>query len=159
MGALLACFVVGLRVAVGVVFFLAAVSKTSRWGRADFRIAVQAFVPGVGGRSVGVLAVLAIIVEWAVVVLLAVPVRGVGVAGFGLAGVALSVFTVVLVLALRRGMSASCRCFGSSVRPVSGVQLVRNLMLMALTVLGLAACLAVDGGGAGAAVLWVSAGA
>ncbi|MGW7440878.1 hypothetical protein, partial [Streptomyces sp. NPDC054849] len=32
-------------------------------------------------------------------------------------------------------------------------------MLMALTVLGLAACLAVDGGGAGAAVLWVSAGA
>ncbi|MER5418140.1 MauE/DoxX family redox-associated membrane protein [Streptomyces virginiae] len=151
--------VVGLRVAVGVVFFLAAASKSSRRGRADFRIAVGAFVPGAGGRWAGVLVVVTVAAEWAVVVLLAVPVRGASVAGFGLAGAALAVFTVVLVWGLRRGVSAPCRCFGSSARPVSGVQVVRNVLLLTLAVLGLYVCVTAGGGRVPVAGLWVSAGA
>lgn len=53
--------------------------------------------------------------------------------------VVLAAFTVVIVRAIRQGLVTPCSCFGAvSARPVSKLDLVRNLMLAALAVGGAA---------------------
>lgn len=48
-------------------------------------------------------------------------------------------FTVVLLRQLRSGAPASCACFGStSARPVTGRDLVRNLVLISLSLVAVA---------------------
>lgn len=57
--------------------------------------------------------------------------------GFALAALLLGGFTVAIVLVLRRGVQASCRCFGASAgRPFGREHVVRNLVLLAFAVLG-----------------------
>jgi hypothetical protein len=47
-------------------------------------------------------------------------------------------FTLVLVLALLRGVEAPCACFGSmSSRPVTWWSVARNVLLMALAAVSL----------------------
>jgi hypothetical protein len=72
--------------------------------------------------------------EAGVVVLLALP--WAVWSGFVLAGVMLAAFTVGISLALRRGRTAVCRCFGASTTPLGMTQVVRNLLLLAVCVTG-----------------------
>ncbi|GLW68583.1 hypothetical protein Kpho02_08820 [Kitasatospora phosalacinea] len=65
---------------------------------------------------------------------------------FGAAAVTLVAFTAALVAVLRRGIDASCSCFGISAAPVGPAQVVRNCVLLAFSSTGLATALAADGG-------------
>ncbi|GAA0952983.1 MauE/DoxX family redox-associated membrane protein [Nonomuraea longicatena] len=75
--------------------------------------------------------------EVVVVVALAVPYT----VAVGLAGAAalLLALTTGIVVALRRGQSAPCRCFGASAAPLGRTHVVRNLVLAGLAGAGLAA--------------------
>lgn len=75
--------------------------------------------------------------EAAAVVLLVLP--GTAWMGFVLAGLLAVAFAAAVVAALRRGDRAPCNCFGVSARPVGGVHLVRNAVLVVVAGLGLAA--------------------
>lgn len=57
--------------------------------------------------------------------------------GFAVATVLLLAFTGAIVLALRRGERAPCRCFGSAAQPLGRAQVVRNGVLLTVAVLGL----------------------
>jgi hypothetical protein len=68
-----------------------------------------------------------VVAEAATVVLLVVP--GVETAGLALAGALLCGFAVVLVVALRRGATEPCRCFGVSEEPIAPQHVARNVLL------------------------------
>jgi hypothetical protein len=70
-----------------------------------------------------------VVTEAAAVALLVVP--RLATAGLVLAFVLLLVFTSVVVMALSRGIQASCGCFGASAQPYNAGHLVRNLLLLA----------------------------
>ncbi|MFI5783724.1 MauE/DoxX family redox-associated membrane protein [Nocardia sp. NPDC051570] len=127
---------VAARAAIGVVFALAAISKTSHPARTEFRTAVTGLVPRARGTSAALLAAAVIATEWVIVVLLALPNRVTTVAGFGLAAITLAAFTTAIAAAIRRGTTTPCRCFGTSTRPVSRIQLARNIILLAVTATG-----------------------
>ncbi|MER7504576.1 MauE/DoxX family redox-associated membrane protein [Nonomuraea pusilla] len=57
-------------------------------------------------------------------------------AGFGLAAAMPAAFATAILLALRRGSAATCRCFGVTAAPLSRAQIVRNLLLIAVAVTG-----------------------
>lgn len=118
--------------------FLAALAGKVR-GRAAYR-GFEASLRALGvlpRRLAGVAAAVVTAVEAAIVVLLAVP--GTVAAGFLLAAVLLTAFTTGIVLALRRGTTAPCACFGASVTPLGRVHVVRNLLLLAVAGAGPAA--------------------
>lgn len=120
------------------VFAVSAVSKVrDRKSLLAFRKATAALLPRAAARAAGPAAVTVVVVEVAVVVALAVPgaVRVGLLASVGL----LAVFTVAIAAALRRGTTASCRCFGASATPLGARHLVRNGVLIALTGLPLLA--------------------
>lgn len=66
-------------------------------------------------------------------------------AGFVLGAVLLLLFTVVLVMALRRDARVSCNCFGVSERPISWYDVGRNAVLVACCVAGLVSYPIADG--------------
>nr|WP_087887329.1 MauE/DoxX family redox-associated membrane protein [Streptomyces alboflavus] len=74
--------------------------------------------------------------EAAVCVLLAAPARGATTAGLLVAAALLAAFTVGIAAALRRGVTAPCRCFGASSTPLGTLHLVRNTVLCALALAG-----------------------
>lgn len=101
---------------------------------ADFSQSVEAF--RVLPRSwSGMVARATVAGEAGVVLLLALP--WAVPAGFALAAGLLGAFTVAIVLALRGGRTAPCRCFGASAAPLSGSHVVRNLSLLAVSLTGL----------------------
>ncbi|GAA1739505.1 MauE/DoxX family redox-associated membrane protein [Luedemannella helvata] len=129
------------RVAIGFTFLASAVSKLhSRSARAEFATAtatmLAAVLPGrpAPARSTVVAGVVAV-AELAVVPLVAVP--DLARAGLALAGLLLVAFTVTIAAVLRRGTRTSCRCFGGSSTPLSGVHLVRNAVLLAVAAVGI----------------------
>ncbi|GLH98471.1 MauE/DoxX family redox-associated membrane protein [Phytohabitans aurantiacus] len=75
-------------------------------------------------------------IELAVVLLLTMPATTP--IGFAVAAALLLGFTGTIVLALRRGERAPCRCFGSTTQPLGYPQVARNLVLLAAAALGLA---------------------
>jgi hypothetical protein len=79
--------------------------------------------------------------EALVALLVLIPTRGTGAAGCALAAVVLAVFTAAVVRSLRRGNRAPCRCFGASSQPLGPRHVVRNVGLVAVALLGLAATL------------------
>jgi hypothetical protein len=85
--------------------------------------------------------------EAAVVVLLALPFTVP--LGLGLAVGLLAAFTTGIVLALRRGQRAPCRCFGASTTRLGPAHVVRTLVLVTVAGTGLLTDL-VAVGGAGA---------
>jgi len=58
--------------------------------------------------------------------------------GFAVAAALLLCFCGAILLALRRGERAPCRCFGSAEQPLGYPQVARNLVLLAAAALGLA---------------------
>nr|BFE60911.1 methylamine utilization protein MauE [Dactylosporangium thailandense] len=77
--------------------------------------------------------------EVAVVALLLVPARWAAVAGFVIAAGLLAVFAGAIALSLRTGSRAPCRCFGASTTPLGRGHIVRNAVLVAIALAGLAA--------------------
>jgi len=116
----------------GVVLVLAAGSKAH--GRKPFRDFIQTLERfGFPKAWVGApLAATMILAETASVLLLLV-VPG---AGYALALVLFSGFTLGIARVLRRGEKVRCRCFGASETPMGVAHLVRNGLLIAVTLLG-----------------------
>jgi hypothetical protein len=132
--------VIGARVLLLGVFVVALAGKLRRRAAFDeFRrsIAELRVLP----RNWSLAAALAVTAaEAAIIVLLGLPYTVLP--GFGLAAVLLVVFTTGIVLALRRGQRAPCRCFGASAAPLGPAHVVRNLILTAAGVTGLIAAFA-----------------
>ncbi|HEX4815154.1 MAG TPA: MauE/DoxX family redox-associated membrane protein [Nonomuraea sp.] len=123
----------GCRVLLAVVFFAAAVSKArGRRERAEFRASLGAF--GVRPRWRSGVAAVVITCELATAVLLAADVTAL--AGLAVGATLLLVFTMAITSALRRGASATCRCFGASTQPLGRRHLVRNALLLAFAAVG-----------------------
>lgn len=118
---------VGCRAVLGLVFLAALAGKATGW-RA-FVSSVPGLAPGLPAAPVAV-AVLA--GESAAVALLALGER----AGFVLAAVMPAAFATAILLALRRGSTATCRCFGVTAAPLGRAQIVRNLLLIAVAIIG-----------------------
>lgn len=122
----------GCRCVLLLVFAVSLVSKVrSRQSFLAFRAATTALLPrsAVVRTAAGPVAVAVVGAEAAVVVGLAVP--GVVWAGVSLSAGLLASFTAAIAAALRRGTSASCRCFGGSTR-LGARHLVRNGVLLVL---------------------------
>ncbi|WP_018352560.1 MauE/DoxX family redox-associated membrane protein [Longispora albida] len=125
---------VGLRVVVAVVFCVSAASKLRGVSAfREFRAAVAQLAPPLKGvRGPVAVVVIAAEVVAAVLMLLA------PLAGFVLAFVLLAAFTAGLAGVLRRGVSASCRCFGGGAAPVRGRHVWRNAVLLVVAGAGVA---------------------
>ena len=127
--------VVACRAMLFAVFAAALVGKVrSRRAYADFGRSVAAFgvlPPAWSGAA----ARATVAGEAGVLLLLALP--WTVPAGFALAAGLLCAFTVSVVLALRGGRTAPCRCFGASAAPLGATHLVRNLSLLTLCLTGL----------------------
>ncbi|MFG1882947.1 MauE/DoxX family redox-associated membrane protein [Micromonospora sp. NPDC049102] len=122
------------RLLLALVFVVAVIGKLrSRTVFAEFVGSVRQF--GVPARWAPSTAHVAVAVEAAVVILLAVP-RTVP-AGLLLAAGLLGVLTAAIVGALRRGARPACRCFGAGDAPVGGRHVARNLALATVALLGL----------------------
>lgn len=124
----------GCRLLLAVVFALAALGKAR--GRKAFEDFIQTlgnfgFPPSWAGAP---LAATLILAEAASALLLLVGMA----AGYALALALLGGFTLGIAWVLRRGAQVACRCFGASNTPVSAAHLVRNGLLLAITVLGAA---------------------
>ncbi|TDD11934.1 methylamine utilization protein MauE [Nonomuraea deserti] len=90
------------------------------------------------GRAVVPAAAVAVIAaEAAVIVLVLLPPGGAATAGFALAAVLLSCFTLAVGAVARRAAPVPCRCFGASETPVGVPHVVRNLILVTASLLGL----------------------
>lgn len=135
------------RVLIGVVFLVSAASKLRN------RSAFDAFAAGlratrlVSGRTARWIGSLTVAAEAGVVLLLAVPLTTLG--GYLLAAALLVVFIGGIALTMRRGVVATCPCFGASTTRLGGRHLARNAVLLAVAVAGLAAGLAAGGSGSG----------
>jgi hypothetical protein len=129
------------RCVIGGVFLFAVLSKVrQRSAREAFLVAVSAFAPKLPSAPVGVAVAAA---EFVIVLLVALPATAF--AGLVFATGVLAVFSAVLWWALRRGVSATCQCFGVSEAPISRVQLVRNAALIGVALAGAVAQLAAPG--------------
>lgn len=133
--ALLAC-----RVTIAVVFGVSGIAKCV--DVAAFRNAVTDFgvpAPAARGTALGVIAA-----ELAVSVSMLMGAAWADV-GFASAIVLLIVFSFVIVKALRADDELSCHCFGRRTEPLEQSHLYRNVALLACSMLGLAAGLALGG--------------
>ncbi|MGW2699576.1 MauE/DoxX family redox-associated membrane protein [Streptomyces sp. NPDC001340] len=127
----------GCRALLLVVFLVAVTGKIrGRAAFADFSSSVVA-LRLLSRRRSKAAAVMTVGAELAAVLLLAVPATAV--AGFGVAIGLLLAFVTGIVVALRGGRTAPCRCFGASATPLGPVHVVRNLVLTAVGTAGLTA--------------------
>jgi uncharacterized membrane protein YphA (DoxX/SURF4 family) len=124
------------RVLLGVVF-LVSVSTKLRRRRAfmEFADSVRALrlVPG---GLVNPVAGIVVAGEVLIIALLATPVPALAELGFAVAAAMLALFTVAIVVNVRRQTNATCRCFGVSNTPLGGVHVVRNVGLFLVALLG-----------------------
>jgi hypothetical protein len=132
------------RCLIGVVFLFSAWSKrpgSGRFTQFSDSLAAMRLLPA---RFVVPVATVVVCAETAVVLLLMPqPLRPLAVAGFALAIVLLLGFAVSIGLVLRRGVQASCRCFGGSgAAPFRRHHIIRNLVLVVAAGAGLVAALA-----------------
>ncbi|MFJ6724894.1 MauE/DoxX family redox-associated membrane protein [Streptomyces sp. NPDC091281] len=97
-----------------------------------FRGHVAATVPRLGGLPSDVLAAAVVLIELGIVASLVL--RPLERAGLTVALLLLTAFTAYLLRLLRTRPDASCGCAGTSRTPVSGAHLLRNALLLVLTV-------------------------
>jgi hypothetical protein len=150
---------IGCRVLIGVVFAVALAGKLrGAIAFADFVGSVRRMgvLPPVLARPAAVAVVTA---ELAIVLALAVPVREPGLLGFGLATSLLAVLIAGIAISLRGGNREPCRCFGRSEAPLGARHISRNVLLVAVALLGLLASLSGMPTDAGAAAVVAVGGA
>jgi hypothetical protein len=116
-------------------------ARLSQWRLSGWLLSARA-----GRRLYRALAVLVAGLETALVVLLALPSSTAVTCGFALALGLDGAFAWAVLGALRRGERAPCHCFGVSEQPLGARQLVRDLVLVGLSALGLLAQLSPGGG-------------
>jgi hypothetical protein len=145
---------VALRTVLTVVFGLALVSKVrSRAAFAEFAGSLGD-IGWLRGRLQAVASAAIAVAEAAVVTLLLVPAAVSW--GFGASTLLLAAFTLTTASAVARGDRVRCRCFGAGHGQIGPAQLVRNVVLIALSAAGLALAPASHRGpGAAALVLAV----
>lgn len=120
----------------GLVFLVSAVSKVRDLeGFAASLPGLAPFLKRARTGSARRLALVVIALEFLTPVLLAIP-RSRPYA-FGLAGCLLTAFTIAIAVAVRRGHTAPCRCFGASDARLGPRHLVRNTVLLATAIAGL----------------------
>lgn len=129
------------RLLVGTVFVVAVAGKVN--GRSAYRAYVLSLqqMKVLPSHRVAAVAGGSLAVEGAIVVLLAVPLRCIAAVGFVLAAGLLAVFASAISVSLRRGNRAPCRCFGASTTSLGRGHIVRNLVLVAVSVAGLVTAL------------------
>jgi hypothetical protein len=144
----------------GVVFTVAAIGKLrSRRAFADFVASLQQMrlVEQRWSRPVAYAIAAA---EGAVVVLLVAGLTAVAPAllavGFGGATALFAALTTGVGLAVRRGVTAPCRCFGVTTTPLGPFHVARNAVLTLVAAIGLAAVVAARDAAPGAAELAVT---
>jgi hypothetical protein len=141
-GAALAYLTFGCRTLTCLVFLVAVVAKARDF--AGFEKSMRGLVP-LSGAVARPAAALVLVIEGLTALMLVIP-RTV-VAGFTV-GLALDLaFTAALALALRRGATASCHCFGVTERPLRARHVVRDVVLAAVAAAGLVGAVAADGPG------------
>ncbi|GAA2884676.1 methylamine utilization protein MauE [Streptosporangium fragile] len=118
--------VIGCRALVGIVFLVSAATKIRPLASGEFAASVRRLT-GLRGARARPVALGVVLLEGAVPVLLVV--RGLAVPGFVLAGALLAAFSTAILVALRRGVRAPCRCFGAAEIPLGPRHLVRNALL------------------------------
>ncbi len=131
------------RMLIGTVFAVSAISKVA--GQAAWR-AFRSWLSRVPLPLTGTMTVPVALAaaEVAVVPLVAVPATAT--AGMAAAAALCLTLTFGLAVAVHRGHSEPCRCFGASSQPLGGGQVWRNAVLSAIAAMG--AVLGVAGGGA-----------
>lgn len=126
----------GCRTLIGLVFLVAAGTKFRDFG--GFTESVRRLAP-ILSRYVKPMARLVIGFETGIVALLVTPWTDGWCAGLAVALGLDALFTIAIVLALRRGDTEPCHCFGSSTsRPLSAVDVVRDIALAVVASAGLA---------------------
>lgn len=126
--------VLGCRALLVGVFLISLLSKVrGKRAYADFRRSVVGWRV-LSRRRSALAAAIAVAGETATVVLLALPwTRWVGfVSGAGL----LAAFTAGIVVVLRRGQLATCRCFGTSSTALNPTHVIRNVGLLVVCAVG-----------------------
>ncbi|GAA4954857.1 MauE/DoxX family redox-associated membrane protein [Actinoplanes utahensis] len=118
-----------------VTFVVAAGGKLRPAGFREFRLSLSRGLP-VPETLAGPLAVTVVGAEVTVAAAVAVPVTARW--GFGLAALLLAAFTGAIVVMRRRGSTEPCRCFGATSAPPGRAAVVRNVLLLATALLGLA---------------------
>lgn len=125
------------RLIIGVTFAAAVLGKVrSRAAFSSFTVSL-AVLDRLPVRSRPVVAAAAVAAELTIVALVAWPPTVV--AGLALAAAALVVFTAVMIHAGRRGLPVTCRCFGGGEESWGRVQLIRNIVLGVVALLGVIA--------------------
>lgn len=122
------------------VFGLSVVSKARREAFRDFTTSAGplTIVPR-GLRTPVAMTVLVLEAVLTVAMLAGTFVRPVALLGFALTLPLLLAFTASIVVTLRRGIRGACRCFGASTTPLGKAHVLRNAVLLAVAVVGLAA--------------------
>lgn len=130
---------IGTRCLLATVFGLACLGKARSASRfRQFATTIERMTK-LPERTAMLLASAIVVCEGTTAVLLAVPLAPpVATTGFVLATGLLAVFVAVVVRAVRGGVLTECRCFGRSGSLMSKAMIVRNLLLMAFAVPGLA---------------------
>ncbi|MFI9592703.1 MauE/DoxX family redox-associated membrane protein [Nonomuraea sp. NPDC052265] len=120
------------------VFALALASKViGRTAWTEFVESVRA-MRVVGNGATTTVAVATAAAEGLVVVLAATPLPWAGPSAFVVAAGLMICLTAAVVMVVRRGVATPCRCFGGSSTPLGPQHVVRNVLLLAVALLGLA---------------------
>ncbi|MBQ1159496.1 methylamine utilization protein MauE [Streptomyces sp. A73] len=153
--------VLGARCLIGLVFLVSSLSKTVRKASFDDFVTSVAGMGLVRADRCRAVALLVVAVEYQVWLALAVGPPAVTAAGFALATGLLVVLAGAIARTLRRGVAATCRCFGTSTSRLRPLHIVRNIALAAVALTG-AAAVALSGSaaspGAGGAVVAAAGG-
>jgi hypothetical protein len=125
--------VMGIRCLIGCVFLVSSLSKT---GGGRFEAFVSSLyglrvLPPVKVRTV---AVVVLVLEFSIWILFLVPARAAIIAAATLAAALLTILAGGIMLALRRGATQSCRCFGMSTAPLRRRHVARNALLAIIAV-------------------------
>ncbi|MFC4148791.1 MauE/DoxX family redox-associated membrane protein [Micromonospora mangrovi] len=128
--------VVACQAAMAIIFAVAAGSKV--WKPSAFRQfcnSLSRTLP-IRGRLTSALAATVLLTEAVVALSVTVPALATG--AFVLAGVLLVSFTGSTLYTLRQGSREPCFCFGMSAKPAGRLEVLRNLILLAITTVGFA---------------------
>jgi hypothetical protein len=123
--------------AIAVTFAMSTVAKAGRKGFTEFRRSLPNTLR-LQPRLANPIAAAVVAGEAATVVMLVMGLwfTGLALAGFMLAAALLTAFTAAVAIMIRRRVTHSCRCFGSSSRPPGRPDLIRNAVLLATAALG-----------------------
>jgi hypothetical protein len=142
---------IGSRAALGLVFALAVIGKVIN-AKAFTEFTRSIIDMNAVPRSLAMPAARATVVaEAATVVTVLIPVKQAGILGCALALVLTAVFTNAILRSIRSGNQVACRCFGRSSTPLGGRHLVRNGLLLLMSLLGLVGSLS------GSSAVWSGA--